>query len=127
VLIVPTTVVLLLVVVLLGLIFFIKTGEILFLEQSIVDGFGVLKNFFSINLNVLVSSFTNILCKLNYSFSTYDVSLLIKSLYIDYLTYPFFLYSGLFFFFTTFMSLLVLSYLGLYGTFILNLVSLTFL
>lgn len=45
----------------------------------------------------------------------------------SYLKYPLFIYSALFFFLTTFVSLVFLSYLGLYGVFILNLSSLTIL
>jgi hypothetical protein len=44
-----------------------------------------------------------------------------------FLQYPLFIYSALFFFFTTFISLLLMSYLGLYGTFVLNLISLSVL
>lgn len=44
-----------------------------------------------------------------------------------FLRYPLFIYFALFFFFTTFISLLLMSYLGLYGTFILNLTSLSML
>lgn len=44
----------------------------------------------------------------------------------NYLTFPIFLYFGFFFCLTSVFSLLNLFYTGLYGTFILNLISLTF-
>ena len=43
----------------------------------------------------------------------------------NFFNYPVFLYLGVLFFLTTFLSLIFLNYLGLYGVFILNFFSLT--
>jgi hypothetical protein len=44
---------------------------------------------------------------------------------LNYLDYPLFFYFGLFFLLTSFLSLVALNYLGFYGVFILNLVSIS--
>lgn len=64
-----------------------------------------------------------------YSFFILDyisnIQLFLYSLIINYLNYPIFILFAVLFFFTSFFSLLALSYLGFYGVFILNLVSLS--
>lgn len=78
-----------------------------FVNEVVSNILVLLKKFYTISLSSLTSN-TNFFI-------------------MNYLDYPIFLYFGLFFFFTTFMSLIVLSYLGLYGVFCLNLISLTML
>jgi len=89
---------------------------------------------FSNSSNIFSNEFyTNLIYIINSSFKNLQ-TLNIKDIYADilyfldnYLNYPIFLYCGLLFFLTTIISLLSLNYLGLYGTFILNLISLTVL
>lgn len=59
---------------------------------------------------------------LNYFFNINDF---IADIILNYMDNPFFFFFGLFFLLTSFLSLLALSYLGLYGAFILNFISLT--
>jgi hypothetical protein len=80
------------------------------------------KNFY-LNLEYQLNFFLKNLENLKINFLNTDH----LKLFSDYLNYPIFIYSGLFFFLTTFISLVVLNYLGLYGVFILNLISLTIL
>lgn len=62
-----------------------------------------------------------------FTLSLLDIIFYKNLLLLNYFKYPLFTYFALFFFLTTIISLICGSYLGLYGTFILNLVSLTFL
>jgi hypothetical protein len=53
-----------------------------------------------------------------------DISLFISEVIVNYLNYPIFILFAVLFFLTSFFSLLSLSYLGFYGVFILNFISL---
>lgn len=65
---------------------------------------------------------------LNYVCESFvGIKLVFMEIFQNYLNYPLFFYCALFFLLTSFLSLLALSYLGLYGVFILNLVSLILL
>jgi hypothetical protein len=103
----------------------LKTHLAKFLGENFNDSFinNIFSENFLLNLNFTLNSFHKGL----YSISSNE-SLINYDNFIEYyLDYPIFIYFGLFFFLTTFMSLLTISYLGLYGTFILNLTSLTLL
>jgi hypothetical protein len=68
--------------------------------------------FLTKNVNIFKNTLYDIITALNISTKHLD-------------SYPVFLYFGLLFLITTVFSLLFLNYLGLYGVFILNLVSIT--
>jgi len=85
---------------------------------------------FLLNLNEFFISInnydTNIISTLIYKFSSISFLFNERFYYVIIYSYnlPLFFYFGLLFIFTTVFSLLLLSYLGLYGVFILNLISL---
>lgn len=81
-------------------------------------------NGFIYNINVSFLIFYNKLC---WCFNPNIVYYYVISITSIYLNYPIFTYFGLFFLLTTVFSLLNLFYTGLYGTFILNLISLSLL
>lgn len=54
-----------------------------------------------------------------------DLSSFFTDITTNYLDYPLFFYFGLFFLFTSFLSLVALNYLGFYGAFVLNLIALS--
>ena len=77
---------------------------------------------------MISSYYNNLLNLFNFEFLFNINSINIIFTDISYIfNYPIFLLFGFFFFFTTLISLIFISYLGLYGVFWLNLISLFFL
>jgi len=106
----------------------------------LISNFDLTLNFESI---YLMYSYSNLLNSYNFS-SIMDLKiidfyqfvvldfiinskLLISELTTNYLNYPFFILFAVLFLFTSFFSLLALSYLGFYGVFVLNFISLSLL
>lgn len=92
--------------------------ESIYVLLSLAD-FKFFFNFFSIfNFNVIDF----------YQFIILDFisncKFFIFELYLNYLNYPVFILFAVLFFLTSFFSLLALSYLGFYGVFMLNFISL---
>lgn len=84
-----------------------------FSTDFLVTIFGNLNSYDNLYLIYNVSS-TDILSFFN------NVALFVKDIVNNYLDYPLFFYFGLFFLLTSFLSLISLNYLGIYGVFIMN-------
>ena len=111
--------------------FFIKSLNF-FIFFLIISFFFFLKNqenfFFVItNLNLLDFFFykiINIFLTLCYFFLNSPLNFF--NFYFNYLDYPIFIWSGCFFLFSSLFSLFFLNYLGFYGIFVLNWLTLFF-
>lgn len=91
-----------------------------------IIGFGFFTRFgfTDLNLYFFIKFFMS---KYLYNLNICDLSNITLTSLNNYLNYPIFIFFGMFFFLTTIFSLLSLSFTGLYGTFVLNLISLTIL
>jgi len=110
--------------------FFFTTGCLGLLKKTFTLGFSSTAISINSPLYVIFQNYENIFTFIFNKFLNLNLeSLSLFQNYIlsNYLSYPVFVYFGLFFFLTTISSLLCSSYLGLYGVFIINLISLTFL
>jgi hypothetical protein len=102
------------------------------LQTNFLRGFTTFNQSFSTK-GIDLPPLFNFECQLNFflkNLETLGISSFLTNfdkILTNYLNYPIFIYTGLFFFLTTFISLVVLNYLGLYGVFILNLISLSIL
>jgi len=83
-------------------------------------------NDFQLSYNILNIFNLEISDFYQYAFLDFFINLKIFfcELYLNYLNYPIFILFAVLFFLTSFFSLLALSYLGFYGVFILNFVTL---